>query len=320
MPSEAQIRYGIASALLQAEAPLTLERLVETCGLGEAAVAPVLEGLMEEGLVVATGLAPGRPGPCYWWGARWQAESQQRSAQSRSRLRRAVGRRDANSSQSPEMDSEPVLAFYEHVLHEYEPPKGKRFLVFLQCSVRRPSSSSPSHAALRRAIATATGSDPRWDFERCPVHVVVLASKVGPVPYDLEDVYPANVRGRGVERFVKKEFARAKPVLAGRMAGYLIAHGRRYERMAAFTARRHGEVMRQARAAVGMDLPIFPVLGGTRIVRMGGAPPRNYWEKYWIQLHLEVASWLDANLQRRAAQRLEELEVEFSSRDDLGQP
>ena len=50
---------------------------------------------------------------------------------------------------------------------------------------------------MRKAIETATGYNPRKHFEKCPVHVVVLASKIGPVLYELENVYPANVKGGG---------------------------------------------------------------------------------------------------------------------------
>ena len=63
---------------------------------------------------------------------------------------------------------------------------------------------------MRRAIGVATGYDPAHDFVRCPVHVVVMASYVGPVPYELQDVYPANVRAGGVKHMGEEEYVHAR--------------------------------------------------------------------------------------------------------------
>ena len=128
------------------------------------------------------------------------------------------------------------------MINEYRPPEDKGILVFLQCSVRRPFSSWPSHVSMRRAVSVATGHDPGADFVRCPVHAVVPASKVGPVPYELEDEYPANVRAGGVKHFRPEHYAQVKPVLAERMAQYIRAHGHNYDRIATFTQGRYGEV------------------------------------------------------------------------------
>jgi hypothetical protein len=214
-----------------------------------------------------------------------------------------------------DVESEPATTFYRHVIDEYKPPGDKRFLVFLQCSVRRPFSKSPSHAAMRRAIRVATGYDPRSDFEACPVHVVVLASRIGPVPYELEDAYPANVRGGGVKQFETRRYERAKPILATRMAQYVIAHGDNYEGVTTFTEGRYAEVMQEARATIvkhsgeGAHFPILPQIGGPRIVRMGKSVPHRYWEQYWIQLYLEIVGWLAPDQQALAQARLEELGV-----------
>jgi hypothetical protein len=221
------------------------------------------------------------------------------------------------SDRALDVDSEPARAFYEYVINEYQPPADKRFLVFLQCSVRRPFSTSPSHASMRRAIRTATGYDPRKDFESCPVHVVVLASKIGPVPYELEDVYPANVRGGGVKHFDRRVYERVKPVLVERLAQYVITHGGNYEHIATFTEGRYAEVMQGTRDVVvercagGVDFPILPRLGGPRIVRMGESRPHQYWARYWIQLYLEIVSWLGVEQRAQAEDRLRRLEVEY---------
>jgi hypothetical protein len=189
-------------------------------------------------------------------------------------------------------------------------------LVFLQCSVRRPFSTAPSHAPLRRAIRAATGYDPRHD-PACPVHVVVLASKIGPVPYELEDLYPANVRGGGVKHFGQQTYQRVKPLLAERMARYLLTYSRHYERITSFTQGRYAEVLGQARkiaveqGGLGLDFPILPQAGGPIVTRMRGSKPHQYWARYWIQLYLEITSWLDPDQQRLATARLQELDVDY---------
>ncbi len=217
---------------------------------------------------------------------------------------------------SPERDADvesPVAqAFYEYLMEQYRPPEDKRLLVFFQCSVRRPFSKSTSHAFMRRAVAVATGYDPRRDSQACPVHVVVLASTLGPVPYELEDVYPANVRSVGVKRFSESRYARARPLLAERIAGYLRAHARHYDEVAAFTHGRYAEVMADARAAAGRSFAIFPVLGGPAVVRMGTSVPRTYWQRHWIQLYFEVVGWLPPAEQARADQRLRALSVVYT--------
>jgi hypothetical protein len=173
---------------------------------------------------------------------------------------------------------------------------------------------------MRRAIAVATRYDPSpsRDFERCPVHVVVLASKIGPVPYELEDIYPANVSGGGVKHFDKKYYERVKPILADRMAQYVIAHRDNYDHIATFTEGRYGEVMKEARKIVvdslGEDyhFPVLPILDGAQVIRRGKSFPRKYWERYWIQLYLEILSWLDPIMQTQAEGRLEKMKVKYS--------
>jgi hypothetical protein len=306
-----EVRYRVVAALLQADGPLTFQELVSQCAIAESEIRPALRQLVGEALVVEGRLLPGGSAPQYRWAARWDREAGKRVLSSRSKLQAIVRSFAAAQEEGLDIDGEPVRAFCDYVINEYTPPRDKRFLVFLQCSVRRPFSSSPSHASMRRAISAATGYDPSGDFERCPVHVVVLASNIGPVPYELEDVYPANVRAGGVKHFDGATYDRMKPILAGRMTHYLTAHGESYDRVATFTQGRYAEVMHEARSRAAMDFAVLPLLEGPRIVRMGRSTPLRYWEKYWIQLYLEIASWLEPAMQARAAERLRALDVEY---------
>lgn len=306
-----EIRYQLISTLLQAGEPLTLTELVAQCGLAEKEIRPILRELVNTSLVVEGELLPDKPAPQYRWGARWAQEAERRAASSKQKLKATVKPAEIVKERALDIDSEAVLKFYDYIINEYKPPKDKRFLVFFQCSVRRPFSSSPSHASMRRAISVATGYDPSKNFQSCPVHVVVLASKIGPVPYELEDVYPANVGGGGVKHFDKKYYARVKPILAERMAQYIITHGNNYKQVATFTESRYAEVMEDARGIAGAHFPIFPTLDGPQVMRRGKSFPRTYWEKYWIQLYLEIAGWLDPDMQAQAEERLSKMEVRY---------
>lgn len=307
-----EVRYRATSALLQVSAPVDLERLVELCEVPAADLCPILQGLVDEGKVVCI---PDQPAAQYCWAERWQQLARQRVQLSQQAIQSVVPVRAETPIQRLDVESEAAVAFFRYVIDEYRPPPDKRYLVFLQCSIRRPFSSSPSHASMRRAIATATGYDPARDFERCPVHVVVLASKIGPVPYELENVYPANVRGTGVKHMDDGTYNRVKPILARRMAQYLITHGSRYQRATTFTEGRYGDIMAEAQSIArerrGEDayLRILPRLGGARIVRQGHTIPYRYWEQYWIQLYLEIVGWLEPDQGKQAVRRLEQLDV-----------
>ncbi|MFH1569481.1 MAG: DUF5591 domain-containing protein, partial [Gemmatimonadota bacterium] len=234
------------------------------------------------------------------------------AAGDRRALAAAVGL-PAPGPRRPDLWGEAARAFCAYVLDQYRPPADKAVLVFLQCSVRRPFSSSPSHASMRRAIAAATGFDPAGHFERCPVHVVVVASHVGPVPYELEGAYPANVRANGVKQMRPEEYARAGPELAGRLGAYLRVHGPRYRHLTSFAEGRYAEVLARAADAAGAPFAPLPRAGGAEVVRVGRSRPRKYWERYWIQLYLQLCEWLDEPQRRAARQRLESLDVEWVS-------
>ena len=312
-----EVRYYVTRALLQADGPLTLAELASESRVSASDLSPVLREMIRGKLVVEGELLPERPAPQYCWADRWETTVQQRDSSARRDLRTAVEPADRVPNFRLDVDSEASVAFHDHVIHEYRPPLDKRFLVVLQCSVRRPFSKSPSHASMRKAIRVATGYDPRKDFESCPVHVVVLASKIGPVPYELEDVYPANVRGGGVKRYSPEHFGRVKPVLAQRMAQYVLTHGDRYEQVATFTHGRYAEVMEAAREIVGEKrgkharFSVLPDMGGVRIVWVGESKPHAYWARYWIQLYLTIVSWLKPEERALAQERLVQMQVEY---------
>ena len=308
-PSE--VRYRAISALLRAAGPLTLAELVAESGITTGELSAVLKQLVNDQAVVQGRLVAGKPSPQYCWAARWEQRARREAARSTRELRAAVAPADAERRQPRNIDGEAACAFCDFVIHHYSPPKDKRLVVFLQCSVRRPFSSSPSHGSMKRAIAVATGCDPKKDFEACPVHVVVLASTLGPVPYELEDVYPANVGGGGVKHFSDDHYARVKPILAERMAGYITAHRESYDHIATFTHARYGEVMREARRIARVEFPVLPVQGGPAIVRMGRSRPRTYWQKYWIQLYLQIVGWLQPAQQAQAQARLKAIDVVY---------
>ena len=292
-----EARYRVTAVLLQADGPRTLAELVAAAGVKRPAAIGALDELTGEGCVVEAE-PHGQPAPQYCWAAR--------------RAKRRPKAPRPSRAEQLDIDSDVVLAFNDFILNRYAPPPEKRFAVFFQCSVRRPFSKSPSHASMRRAVSVATGHDPAREFDACPVHVVVLASRVGPVPYELEEFYPANVRGGGVKHFSPEHYARVGPVLAERMAAYITTHGRHYDHLAAFTQGRYGEVMAEAARIAGADVAIFPHPGGPTVIRMKGRPPRPYWERFWIQLYLEIVSWLPADQRPAAEARLRELEVEYA--------
>ena len=181
-----ELRYCIISTLLQADGPLTLPELDAACRSetdtpDEATLLAVLTELVDSAQVVQGALLPNRIAPQYAWRARWESEAHSRTSDVQQDLRYALDTAEHVAAGDLDVDSQPSTAFYRYVIGpQYAPPQNKRYLVFLQCSVRRPFSTAPSHAPMRRAIRTATGYDPRKD-PACPVHVVVLASKVGPV-------------------------------------------------------------------------------------------------------------------------------------------
>jgi len=306
-----EIRYRLIAALLQADGPLTLAELAKASRVPKSKLGPVLRKLVGEGAVVEGALVAGKPTPQYCWGARWAAKVGREAKTRKQQLDAVVAPAEREGPRHLPIDSQAMLDFNRFIIHDYTPPKGKRILVVLQCSVRRPFSKSPSHGSMRRAVFAATGFWPRKEFEQCPVHVVVLASTLGPVPYELEDVFPANVGGGGVKHFGDEHYEHVKPILAERMAAYITAHRGSYDHIATFTDGRYGEVMALAREIASVEFPIFPAKGGARVIDLDGSKPRTYWQKFWIQLALQIIGWLDPDQQAAARKRLRKLKVTY---------
>ena len=305
-----ELRHRLTTQLLQATEPLTLEELAAAAELPTSEAESALSALVDEGLVIAGQLLPGGTSPLFRWAARWREEAGQRARGPRGDLAARLAELEQRFGGRFDIMDEPAATFHDYVIREDTPPPDKRWLVFAQCSVRRPFSASPSHASIRRAIATSSGFDPGTDMARCPVHVVVLASRIGPVPYDLQELYPASVRSGGVKDFDDATYGRYFPVLADRLAEYLEGHGGRYEHVAGFGDGRYGQVLRAARDRAGVEFPVLPRPHGPRLTRVGPSTPRNYWERQWIQLYLTLVDWLDEPARAQAQARLRDLDVE----------
>jgi uncharacterized protein DUF5591 len=290
---------------------MSRQELLGACDAPEKSLIAALHELVATGQVVEGDLATDRPGPLYRWAARWRAQTRSTTRGALEELREIVPSEQRLPAHQLTLDCPPVKTFHEFVIQRYSPPADKRLLVFLQCSVRRPFSKSASHGSLRRAISTATGHDPARHFAACPVHVVVLASRIGPVPYELEDTYPANVSSGGVKHFSPDHYQEAGPVLSRRMMEYLQAHGDRYDRVAGFGDGRYGEVLRNAGELAGRPFPVFPREGAPHLLRVGASVPRTYWQRCWIQLFLEIVSWLDKPAAQAARRRLEALDAVY---------
>ena len=169
-----ELRYGAIATLLQADEPLTLSELEAACRAVDGSsdtslLQAVLKDLVDASQVIEGDLLPGQAALQYAWRARWESRARERASDLQQDLRAALEITERVPPEELNVESRPATAFYSYVVSaEYTPPANKRFLVFLQCSVRRPFSTAPSHAPLRRAIRTATGYDPRADFRKAP--------------------------------------------------------------------------------------------------------------------------------------------------------
>ena len=232
-----------------------------------------------------------------WWEP-WCDRQAARLDAERAALEQVVRRESESRDADPR--SPAAEAFQDHLVRVFSPPRGKRILAIFQDAVRRPYSSAPSHASLRQAVRFATGYDPSHDLFCCPVHVIVLASHLGPVPYELEDLWPASCRSIGVKRLSDALFAERLPLLADRLGGYLEQHASAYDTIVAFAQGRYGEVVR----ASGFDGPVYPEPGGEQVVRVGEKAPHTYWQKGWIQLYRGIVQGLEPWLREAAQRRL----------------
>jgi hypothetical protein len=71
--------------------------------------------------------------------------------------------------------------------------------------------------------------------------------------------------------------------------------------------------MAEARQITAIDFPVLPTSNGAQIMQMGTSIPRTYWEKYWLQLYLEILSWLEPTKQKQAEARLQKMAVKYYS-------
>jgi archaeosine synthase len=86
----------------------------------------------------------------------------------------------------PESYNSPVVRRYrEYLADRYVPPKGKRIILLLPCSARKPYSDSKSHRRFLETLESALGKT------MGNVAQVILTSPLGVVPRELERVFPA---------------------------------------------------------------------------------------------------------------------------------
>lgn len=302
--SAAEDRHLLTQQLLQADGPLTRVELARRAGLTATVAGRALRDLVDAGQVVE---ADGG----FRWAARQRDDDARHGRTQRRALAADLAALEPRFGDDADVDDEPAARFHAYVTGDYRPPADKPWLLLVQCAVRRPFSSAPSHASIRRAVAAATGADPGTDPDSSPVHVVVLASRVGPVPYDLQDLYPASIRAEGVKRLSPADYGRVRPILVERMADYLRAHGDRYRRVVAFGEGRYGDILRAAAEASECAFPVLPTADGRRLTRLGRSTPRKYWEKYWIQLFDELRAGLAVDEAVVADRRLADLDPEI---------
>ena len=304
---------NILSLLLEKDAAVPSTAIASRHGISSRATNKALAELAREKLIVQGRHFMDKSGEGYWRPTGKAHEIDLAAESTRIELAGIMNPFEKRHGQkNPGLDSDAARAFHEFVIRRYRPPANKRYLIFFQCSIGRPFWRSPSHGTIRRAIKTATGADAAQQFHSCPAHVVVLASTIGPVPYDLQEIFPANISAGGVKHFGHEHYARVRPVLAQRMADYLSAHGSHYEHTASFADGRYGEILLEAGRLAGTKFPIYPRQRGARIVSIKGSPPRTYWQRYWIQLHLEIVSWLDCRVRKEAEERLRKAGVEWA--------
>jgi archaeosine synthase len=75
--------------------------------------------------------------------------------------------------------------WHQRILDEYIPIPGRKTLLLLPCSARKPYSTSRTHQRIRDALRSVKG----W---KARVQQVVMTSPLGAVPMELEDLYPAS--------------------------------------------------------------------------------------------------------------------------------
>ncbi len=86
----------------------------------------------------------------------------------------------------PESYNAPIVRrFREQVRNRYRPPQGKKALLLLPCSARKPYSESKSHRRFNDSIQQSLGD------RRSALAEVIITSPLGIVPREIERIYPA---------------------------------------------------------------------------------------------------------------------------------
>ncbi len=67
---------------------------------------------------------------------------------------------------------------------------------------------------------------------------------------------------------------------------------------------------RQLRSNASLDV-YYPYMSAPRVIDLDGSKPRTYWQKFWIQLALQIIGWLDPEQQAAARKRLRKLKVSW---------
>ncbi len=75
-----------------------------------------------------------------------------------------------------------VKRYYQRILSRYSPPKGRKVLLILPCSAKKPYTYSKTHRIVRNALSGIKGYD--------LVQELIVTSPLGAVPRELEEVYP----------------------------------------------------------------------------------------------------------------------------------
>ena len=282
-----EARFRLATVLLSSPNPLTLRELASSAELTGIFAREAAERLVESGQAVLLESQAGEPR--YRWATELDAGSRQRL---------------------PALNSTVVHHFMDYVLHDYTPPQQARVLAIFQCCVGRPFYRTQSHAFMRHAVAAATGLDPYHEATTCPVHVVVLASWIGPVPYELQNVYPVTVSAGGVKQMSDTTYASARPILVDRMSAYIMRHASHYRHILTFTDGRYAQIMHDVARQTGRPIVILPDPRGPRVLRYKGGAPRTYWQRSWVQLALGIARLQGTRCQADTLRRLREMRVE----------
>ncbi len=107
----------------------------------------------------------------------------------------------------------PDIRRYRDRMKSYRKPAGKRILLLLPCSAKKPYHISKSHKAFASAIHTAPHDT--------LVHEVIVTSPLGAVPRELDAMYPANA----YDIPVTGEWKCEEKAMIREMIGNIIAQG-----------------------------------------------------------------------------------------------